>query len=963
MLIFPINSETFKKSFLSGDGQLELQSDQDIWMTLAATGGKFLPTVDRVADVNFKLKNNESFKFGKAGGLKLSVGGGAVHQIQLIWPDEDEKLLKAFGLENILTDDKLCARLFFSANGDVKAEGKIPVGTLSATFGITAGADVAFERLKVYDAETTANNILADLFAGARLPQQIDSVAEIPEPGEVLSTRFGGYLKLRAGMNWGYELQGSRSIEMNQLHLDLDYELRAMAALSVGYSFAGDFRIEARRGGQDGWLRYVVRKNRDSQFNFAADFGFDGNVELKGLPRSADEFLIRLIGADAKSVLGFFHKTRKYASLDELEKKLTPVAKSFVHSWSKELIGKALSDDTLKDFLGAARKVSEEYANLDSRIVDLYQAYLDRIPALRKTLALLAGANDPAALIALTEDEDADDDSLSAWEIIQLSWGTNFYPLLLQNEEFLKFSQFARQARSFVEDDATKPVREFIAKLQEQFHLDAIFEQLGKIKTPEQLKSLADEKLQDIAGRFIGKTFKELKDSELNDAVKTLLSSLDKIEKFKKNWYAKLTEAVNQKFTFNLHYAYTRARHDDQLLDVELDLNHPEGLKLAGAAGVGDFAEVIGSYNSRFVKINRGVFTHDLTTSAHLKINVLGWSEDSLKQLAQNSEHTIEAAAGGLLHVYAIDTAIKQRKQSGGRFKEVVESSFIFRAMGETFQEDGDPSSAVDEKTKQYLIETLRNISVQYDLLEEDERTTPDELTRYLETAEFLGLFTAQVRATYASELSRQFPDGLGKVKVKYVVRYDDRALREAFATVSAKDLRELARMTMRQVISAKYTGMKQTNWLARVGFAYLAPQLHEIFDQEGFTGLRKIKAVTLPTWFTRGAPLEVGLSATDIQLLITLCNIEDSYAKRLVRLQKTLKKSPIPQKELQEASRKFVEMADDLDDWRENAFFAIFDRMMQESTRGRLLRESAMVLEITPPGKKKVTKILMQQQ
>jgi hypothetical protein len=39
MLIFPLNTETFKKSFLSGDGQIELRSDQDIWLTLIATGG------------------------------------------------------------------------------------------------------------------------------------------------------------------------------------------------------------------------------------------------------------------------------------------------------------------------------------------------------------------------------------------------------------------------------------------------------------------------------------------------------------------------------------------------------------------------------------------------------------------------------------------------------------------------------------------------------------------------------------------------------------------------------------------------------------------------------------------------------------------------------------------------------------------------------------------------------------
>src|SRR5215213_853264 len=172
--IFLINSDTFKKSFLGGSGQFELQSDQNIWMTLIANDGKFLPTIDRIADVNFSFANNQQFKFGDKAGMKLGVSANAVNQIHLIWPkqsddDEDEKILKAYGLTDSLTDGKLYVRLLFSAQGDVKADGSVPFGTLSATFGIGAGGNVAYERLMLCDAETPAKQILADLFAGMRL--------------------------------------------------------------------------------------------------------------------------------------------------------------------------------------------------------------------------------------------------------------------------------------------------------------------------------------------------------------------------------------------------------------------------------------------------------------------------------------------------------------------------------------------------------------------------------------------------------------------------------------------------------------------------------------------------------------------------------------------------------------------------------------------------------------------------
>jgi hypothetical protein len=741
-----------------------------------------------------------------------------------------------------------------------------------------------------------------------------------------------------------------------------------MAAVSLGYKLAGDFSIEARRGVEDGWARFVVRKNRDSQFNIAADFAFSEDHTLNGLPQSADEFLTRLIGADAETVLNYFHQAQKYSSLDALEKALTPLAKQFIHEWSVDLIGKAISDETLNEFLAAAQKVADTYTNLDQRIVDLYQSYLNKIPQLQKALALLTGATNPTALAALlnSDEEAGESDKLGTWEIAQIIWATNIQPLLLFNDEFQKFSQLAQKAQSFITDGATKPVRDYVAKLKAFLPLDSLFAQLGKIQNADQLKQLADGRLQDLAGRLIGKAFAELKQSDLNDALKALQQSLNKIDDFKNNWYAKLTDAVKKKFTFDLHYAYTRATRNASLLDVEFDLNTEEGRTLARAAAVGDFAGALAKFSAKYVRINQGVFTHALTTSAQLKINVMGWGYDSLKQLAVNAEQTIEPTAGGLLHVFATEASIKERVTKGGKFKETIESNFLLRAMGETFQGD-DQSNLTDPKTKQYLIQTLRSLAIQYDLLESDDQTSADELTRYLDLAEFLGLLTKQNRPAFTADLTKQFPTGLGKVVVQYAVRYDDQLLKAAFSAISANDLGDLAKQTMRQIIASKYTGMKQTNWLARVGFAYLSQSLHDLYDKEGFTALQTLKAVTLPAWFTKGAPMQASLSSMDIQLLITLCGMENNYAKRIVNLDKTLNKKPIPQKDLQDAAQKFVGMSDDLNQWRENAFFAIFDKIVQEALRRsndtRAFRQSTMTIEITPPGAQtSVKKILMQQ-
>lgn len=976
--IFLINSDTFKKSFLSGDGQFELQSDQNIWAKLLANDGKFSPDVDRVADVGFSFNNDQKFKFGNKAGMKLSVGASAANQIHLIWPkqsddDDDEKILKAYGLTDTLTDGHLYVRLLFSAQGDVKGEGSAPIpfpaGTLSATFGIGAGGNVAYEQLKLYKEDMTAAAILGDLFASMRLPQQIDSVAELPAEGEVIATRFGGYLNLKAGLKWGFEMAGSHQFDVNQLQVDLDYALRSMAAISLGYQLAGDFSIEARRGSQDGWVRFVVRKNRDSQFNLTADFNLDAKADLNGLPRSADEFLTRLIGSDAETVLGYFKKAQQFDSLDKLEAKLTGMSKDFIHKWSQDLIGKVLDTSTFKEFFAAAKNVADKYANLDQYIVDMYHAYLGKIPKLEQALTVLAGISNPAELANLINSDDSkDEESISTLELVQIIWGTNVFPLLLMNSDFQQFTKLTQKAHDFITDGATKPVRDFIAKLKDELGLDPLLKQLDKFSSPDDLKNLADTRLQDLAGKVIGQTFEELKKSDVNKAFQLLQTNLKRIEDFKNTWYAKITEAVHQKFTFDLHFAYTRATRNKELLDVEYDLNTAEGQELARAAAGGDFAKALDNFSAKYVKVNQGVFSHSFTKSAQLRVNVLGWGSDSLNQLAINAEQTIEQTAGGLLHVFATEASIAEKKKKGGKFKESLESNFLLRALGETFQPEGT-NAATDPQTRDFLIQTLRSVAVQYDLLEADDQTTPDELTRYLDFAEFLGLLTKASRTNLVSDMVKQFPGGLGKVVVRYVVKYDDEMLKSAFSAIAQNDLKKLAKLMTRQIISSGYTGLGNTNTLVRVGFANLSPSLHEAYDKDGFTALQNnedLKTVMLPGWFTKGTAIRVKLTPDQLSHLDNVCGLENTYAKRLTELKNILGTLPISQKDLAKTAGKFVDISDDLNAFTPNAFFAIFDSIVQQSLQNaannRAFRQSSMILEITPPGaKKSVKKILTQ--
>src|SRR5262245_37934955 len=91
MLTLPVTAGTFKKSFLNGDGTLEITSDQDAWKTLFDNSSPFNINADQIANLKIGVNGTKPLIVGGTGTLKIAVSGNveAVHQVQLIWPDTD----------------------------------------------------------------------------------------------------------------------------------------------------------------------------------------------------------------------------------------------------------------------------------------------------------------------------------------------------------------------------------------------------------------------------------------------------------------------------------------------------------------------------------------------------------------------------------------------------------------------------------------------------------------------------------------------------------------------------------------------------------------------------------------------------------------------------------------------------------------------------------------------------------
>jgi len=957
-MLLPINANSFKASFLDGNGSLNIVSDNDAWKTLFDSNGKFTEDTDSLAEIGLGAGTTKPLRFGAKDKLELEIGLQAqlAGGIELVFSPDANALIGKYGLESEFTGDKLYVHTFLDSKLSGKLGAGFPVGPISGTFGIDAGGSVLYRRLKPYDRSASSRTIIEDVFGSLRLPHQIDDPAKIPGPGEVIALEYGGYLNMSAGLTWGYSMHGTRSFEVRDLKADANYDLKVAAGIDVEFKVAGSFGIEVRQGSEPGWARFVVRKKKTRSWSFSEDLSFKSKLDVKGIPDTPREFLRALFGADTDGFFRAFDLAQKYSSLEEIEKKVGKLSIDYLSKFADKYVGAVLSNSTLQAVLAEVRRVTDLYSKIDRKVIAIYEENLGKITGLRTTLDTILGFQDLSGFKGIVDP--------AVLDIVRKLSGEKYYDVLLDETEFGNFLGQVRKVKDFLDDGVSKIIRDVIGDLKREYDLDKIFTELAKYDTPKKLEALADKKLKAFVEQFVGKAFEEIED--FDKVLKEVKKALMAAESFADKWFGRMVEATNQSLEFSLRNAYTSSTEDDKLIDVELKLTLKKGRELAEAASRGDFAEIIRSYSAEFVKVNPDtVFNRKISKSAHLQVNILGWGFERKSELVQKIEHAIQTDSSGLVHVFTLDTHIEQLTKTSKKKKLLgqMRSNFVLRAVGETAQPADSPDSAIDPETNRFVIATLNKMAVNYEFFVEDSDTKPKELLIYLQLAKVMGMIPDT--GEYLRELERQFPDGFGHVSVEYAVRYDDKTTRSAFS-LSGDGLRNSAQEIIRETIAARFIGLKEIESNARIGFALRDPQLAFDYWNLGPAFLNKHIVAVLPAWFTGGSSDKVvSLMKHQRSVLATIYRTEKRYLDRLVKLDALVDDAQtagrgVDLDELADAARDFVSIADDVDTFgQDNSFFIAFDKLAREGSAGKWRRESALILRLKPEGGEEVVKFI----
>jgi hypothetical protein len=843
-------------------------------------------------DVHFTAKGSDRVALGLPDTVKLTVSTKDNLQLIAIFPGSTgaaARLAGACGQGDFFKDgrnsEKLLLALDTGISAGVSAAGSFGYSALKTTFEVNAGVDGGYGYVRAFDKALPLQQVLLEFFKSMRLPEQVDGQ---PAPGEAVSLRFGGYLRVGVEASAGYRLLGTRSTSLGHMALSEKYGLAVLGKVGLSAGIAGQFSVLiTAASGLPGWARVQVHREHSADYKVAADVNVGFKSQLDHLPPGADEFLGAVLGVNARNFLNVLQKADELADYEKFKGAVDGLARKYVGEFIGQGFEKLGAEAGFKAFLERVHSVLSSYEKVEDRAVALLDRYFHNVPGLTSFLERIQ-ALQPGMLQTLRNTLDPE-----PWNM--LSQLTDGDPLGFLLEEVIvggrrldslaELKKRAAAALDLIRGDQHSALRDAVAVARLGFGVDWFFRELAKIDTVDELQALANEKVGMFVTRLVGRTLDSA--ANLKEAFKQVKAVLDQIESFKDKLYKRFKEATRASYQVGMNAAYSRASENDALVDALINVSDRRGVDLLAQAGRGDFEQVLTTSDAGLVRLQKGVFTHQVRLEQSWKVHILGWhlnyEYEGFDRVITETEQRLVPSDQGLTVLTTADLTLERERKRNG---EQTHVNFLLRAMGESAR-----AIKTQSDDTAYFIEALESATARYRLSFTDENTSAAELRDYLAFAADVQLDTQGATLEALIPFLPQIPNGgYGRIEASYDIRFGARAVS---ALLSIKELtgagEAAVRRAMRQMVLSNYLKSEEQH---DVAFAYATPGVFDIFAREGFAEFgnhsRRVFAVNLPNSGI-SAPSQVALERMELAVLITLYNIENSMVRAIRELYELL--------------------------------------------------------------------------
>jgi len=428
------------------------------------------------------------------GGNTVQLGITATTSVELVsvfssTQGQQLELLKANGIgqffDNGANSDKVVLGFDVGGKAEVAASGSFNYSALKAGFKLNAGGNGGYSYLRAMDKTLPIERLLPEFFSRMRLPEQSSDAFR---PGEAISLRYGGYLKLAAEASAGYQLTGTKSIALGGLALSEKYGLSIIGKVGLTAGIAGQYSIIVTAAdGLAGWARVRVHRQKSKSFGIAADVKVGLKQQLDHLPPTANEFLGAALGVNAKNFLNVFNKALELSDFEKFKAAIDGLAQRYVSEYLNKSFDELASISEFTSFLKRVNQAVTSYEQLGDRTVALFDRYFEQL------LELTAFLNKIQELEADGLDKLRKDFSPAAFNMLsQLTDGDPLAFLLRQVtiggqkiDALPELKSRAASVQEIISAVAHEEIRNVVALAKQSFGTDKLFKDLAAIDTVE----------------------------------------------------------------------------------------------------------------------------------------------------------------------------------------------------------------------------------------------------------------------------------------------------------------------------------------------------------------------------------------------------------------------------------------------------------------------------------------------
>jgi len=860
---------------------------------------------------------------GGAGSCTVSLKAGVNAALRTIRPGS--QLAADYGLAPFFAThaDRVGLLLDVGSHADGTFDAAVGYAGLTAGATLEAGTQARFGYVNVYPQATAIAEMVPSFLGSVRLPAR---VRDTPGPGEISRLEFGGTLKLGLRVGAGFDVKGAASLDLGALDLSERYDLCVVGSIGLNAEVAGVFSVEVRAATDaagellDGWTRVIVKRSRSDTFAIAGDVKVNATADLKGLPESPNEFLGTLLGVNAKNWLRVLERVTTLTDPAQVKTELDALARRFLTEWTGEA-AHALDRAGFGRILARVQQVVDQYRGLENTVVTAFDRYFTQLtsPALG---GRIAKAIETVAHLPSWDSLTGDVDPL-VWRVVnELTDGDPLGWML--KKEVAALQARAATLLSLVSSRAHAELREVIALVKQRFGLDPLFTELDALDSIAKLKAQADTRAGAFIQRLTGRAIETLDEGAVETLRLRLHQILTNARTFEQTAYRKFTAALSQTASFALHAEYSRTAADEAFVDVAINAGTAEGRQLLEDCALGDFSRALGGNRRDLVRINEGHLVHKIVSQRSVGVTVVGWQKafrySAIDQLIVEADQRLVTEANGGVTAYttlSLDK-VRDRRRNGERTLTNLVLQFVGESSGILESPDG---------SRQFLVDAITGMSARYQLSYTDDRTSAEELARYVGFAASVGIESPALQPdALATLLPPVAPGDFGPIVVDYDIRYTEPGLAAAFRV----PYNEAAiRDTMRRAILACY--LQRGGELAAVGWACWTAGVYDLWraGQAVFvkSGTQQYSPIRPSPFAGTAAPASVQVGHERQELLSALYYVEDDFVSGLRALYDLVSRgSQIPPADFARALARVGSALDRIDRFSdsENGAFAV---------------------------------------